>query len=38
MPTLTINSSKKNVADFVIDDFELVNYEAHDAIKAPIAV
>lgn len=38
MPTLKINPLKKNVEDFTIEDFELVDYNPHDAIKAPIAV
>ena len=28
----------KNFYDFTIDDFELIDYNPHDAIKAPIAV
>jgi thymidylate synthase len=38
MPTMKINPLKKNIEDFVIEDFELVDYNPHDAIKAPIAV
>jgi len=38
MPKMTINPDKKNIEDFTIDDFELTNYNPHDAIKAPIAV
>lgn len=38
MPTMKINPDKKNVEDFTIEDFELVDYNPHDAIKAPIAV
>ena len=38
MPTMKINSTKKNLEDFDIDDFELVDYNPHDSIKAPIAV
>lgn len=38
MPTLKINGDKKSVEDFTIEDFELVDYNPHDAIKAPIAV
>lgn len=38
MPTMKINPTKKNVEDFTIEDFELVDYNPHDAIKAPIAV
>ena len=38
MPTMKINPEKKNLEDFTIDDFELVDYNPHDSIKAPIAV
>jgi thymidylate synthase len=38
MPTMKINGDKKNVEDFTIEDFELVDYNPHDSIKAPIAV
>lgn len=38
MPKMKINPNKKNLEDFNIDDFELVDYNPHEAIKAPIAV
>jgi thymidylate synthase len=38
MPTMKINPLKKQINDFTIDDFELVDYNPHDYIKAPIAV
>ena len=38
LPKMKINSEKKNLEDFTIDDFELVDYNPHDSIKAPIAV
>lgn len=38
LPELRINPEKKNIFDFVYEDFELVNYEPHPGIKAPIAV
>lgn len=38
MPTMRINPEKKNLEDFTIDDFELVDYNPHESIKAPIAV
>lgn len=38
MPTMKINPEIKNIEDFTIDDFELVDYNPHDSIKAPIAV
>lgn len=37
-PTLKINGEKSSVFDFELDDFELLDYEPHPAIKAPIAV
>ncbi len=38
MPKMKINPNKKNIEDFTIDDFELVDYNPHEGIKAPIAV
>lgn len=38
MPTMKINPSVMNIEDFTIDDFELIDYNPHDSIKAPIAV
>ncbi len=38
MPTMKINLERKNIEDFTIDDFELVDYNPHESIKAPIAV
>lgn len=38
MPTMKINPERKNIEDFVFEDFELVGYDPHPAIKAPIAV
>ncbi len=38
MPKMKINPEKKNLEDFTIDDFELVDYNPHEGIKAPIAV
>lgn len=38
MPKMKINPEKKNLEDFTIDDFELTDYNPHEAIKAPIAV
>lgn len=37
-PTMKINPNVKNIFDFKFEDFELVDYNPHDAIKAPIAV
>jgi thymidylate synthase len=38
MPSMKINPDIKNIEDFTINDFELVDYNPHDSIKAPIAV
>lgn len=38
MPTLKLNPDKKSVFDFEFEDFEIVDYDPHPAIKAPIAV
>lgn len=38
LPKMKINPNKKNIEDFTIDDFELTDYNPHEAIKAPIAV
>lgn len=38
LPTMKINPEVKDIFNFTIDDFELVWYQSHDAIKAPIAV
>lgn len=38
LPTMKINPAVKNLFDFVYEDFELVNYQSHPSIKAPIAV
>ena len=38
MPKMKINPDIKNIEDFTINDFELVDYNPHDSIKAPIAV
>jgi thymidylate synthase len=37
-PILNINPDIKNFDDFAIDDFELVNYQCHPAIKAEVAI
>ncbi|MBP6908637.1 MAG: thymidylate synthase [Candidatus Pacebacteria bacterium] len=38
MPTMKINPAIKNIEDFTINDFELVGYDPHPSISAPIAV
>lgn len=38
MPKMKINPEIKNIEDFTINDFELLDYNPHDSIKAPIAV
>ena len=38
LPRMLIHGSQKELSDFNYDDFELVDYEPHPAIKAPIAV
>jgi len=35
---MKINPNVKNIFDFKYEDFELQNYQCHEAIKAPIAV
>ena len=35
---MKINPDVKNIFDFAFEDFELVNYESHPGIKAPVAV
>jgi thymidylate synthase len=38
LPTLSINPAVDNLFDFVFDDFELLNYQSHGPISAPVAV
>jgi thymidylate synthase len=38
LPQMKINPSVKRINDFKYEDFELVNYDPHPPIKAPIAV
>jgi thymidylate synthase len=38
LPQMKINQNVKNIFDFKFEDFELVGYQSHPAIKAPVAV
>ena len=38
LPQLKLNPNIKNIDDFKMEDIELVNYEHHPAIKAPMAI
>ncbi|MEN8168936.1 MAG: thymidylate synthase [Pseudomonadota bacterium] len=38
LPQMKINPEVKDLFAFTIDDFELINYQSHPAIKAPVAV
>jgi thymidylate synthase len=37
-PKMRINPKVKNIDDFTINDFELINYKPHAKLKAPITV
>jgi len=37
-PTMKINPDIKNIFDFTYEDFELVDYQCHPGIRAPIAI
>lgn len=37
-PKLKLNTDKQSVFDFELSDFELIDYNPHPAIRAPIAV
>lgn len=37
-PVMKINPEVKSIFDFKFEDFELINYNPHPAIKAPVAV
>jgi thymidylate synthase len=38
LPQMRLNPAIKNIHDFTFEDFELVAYDPHPSIKAPIAV
>ena len=38
LPTLKLNPAIKDIDDFTYDDIEVVGYEHHPHIKAPISV
>ena len=38
LPTLKLNPAVKNIRNFAFEDIELVGYDPHPGIKAPIAV
>ncbi|MBN1915620.1 thymidylate synthase [Candidatus Dojkabacteria bacterium] len=38
LPEMKINKKIKNIDDFRINDFELINYEPHPHIKAPLVL
>jgi thymidylate synthase len=38
LPRMKLNPERKNIFDFTFEDFELLGYESHGSIKAPVAV
>lgn len=38
LPRMELNPDVKSIFDFTYDDFKLVDYQCHPAIKAPVAV
>jgi thymidylate synthase len=38
LPEMKLNPAVKNIHDFKFEDFQLLNYDPHPGIKAPIAV
>jgi thymidylate synthase len=35
---MRLNAERRNLTDFVFEDFTLEGYDPHPAIKAPVAV
>ena len=38
LPRMRLNPAIKNIRDFKFEDFQLIDYDPHPSIKAPIAV
>jgi thymidylate synthase len=38
LPQMKLNPQVKDIFDFKFEDFELINYQSHPSIKAPVAV
>lgn len=38
LPSLVVNPEITNLFDFTFDDFEVINYQSHPHIKAPVAI
>jgi len=38
LPAMRLNAARTSLYEFVYEDFELLNYDPHPAIKAPVAV
>jgi len=38
LPTLKIKRKPNSISDYIFDDFEIVGYQSHPPIKAPIAI
>lgn len=38
LPTMKLNTEIRDIFDFTYDDFELLDYQAHPHIKAPISI
>jgi len=38
LPTMKINPDINNIFDFTFEDFELLDYQCHEGIRAPIAI